>query len=82
MNKKEKAAQENRTPKQLGITLQKSEEDLLGCQVLSSSQESQRQFHKPGPSGKDSLRLFPTPTFALAESHRRLKPLEESSCAH
>ena len=27
MNKKEKAAQENRTPKQLGITLQKSEED-------------------------------------------------------
>ena len=80
MNKKEKAAQENRAPKQLGITLQKSEEDLLGCQVLSSRQGSQQQFHKPGPSGKDSLRLFPTPKFALAESQRRLKPLEESSC--
>lgn len=54
-------------------------EEIL--EKLTAAQETIRQqFHKPGPSGKDSLRLFPTPKFALAESQRRLKPLEESSC--
>lgn len=80
METKNKAAQDEENPEQHDIMPRKTEEDLLGCQVLSSRQGSQQQFHKPGPSGKDSLRLFPTPKFALAESQRRLKPLKESSC--
>ena len=62
MNKKEKAAQENRAPKQHDIMPRKTEEDLLGCQVLSSRRGAFQGTECPGFPGNrkspDGLFLF------------------------